>query len=270
MTSPIKRDITIFQGETFEESVFITSGTALTVTEVQAGAQAVLTTKENPAFLQIGDYVYCSGFDCYPSLNDSFEVVDVSGNQVTIDATVTTVLNGKGRMARSTNISSWSLAGQIRQKKLTAVGNVVASTTSGSLEVLLDGVNTVDAGDYIVIEGTNYTDNNPGFVKRKIVSRGLQSVLLLDRDPLATVTQARVTSAKQLIGVFNFPSIESIKGKFLWQLSATPFQESEVIPISYDRDKYYYDVKYSASGKITTLFYGDVTVVPQSTPPNQL
>lgn len=256
----INRNITVYQGTTYQETFFLTEGVRSEIASITTGTPTTITTK-TPHLLATNDYVYFSRAESSPSLIDAFQVTAVpSSTTFEIGTSINTVRSIKGAtVARTINISAYTFKGQIKQKRVKALGNALATVESGSRDVLVQGGADVDSGDFITLSGAGFTDSKILRVARS----GTSSVLTMATSATGNVSKQPIESAIKVLAEFNFSISNGVGGKVSASIPAT---DTEIIPISYDRDTYFYDIKYKTGTVIKPLVYGKVTVTPQVTP----
>ena len=259
-----QQNISIYQGSSFSQRIYLNNGVPLSVQDIQTGSSPEITFTRNHAF-QVNDYVQLIDIRSVPDIPDNVaQITSVTSESITIDQPINSYHKSiKSKVVKAKDLAGYTFKGQIRQKKIGDLGNLVVSVDSGSDEILLRGYNPIMVGDHILIPSAGFTEGSPGLVIQ-VFRAGLSSVIRVDTPATSTVSRQPISLLTKLLGSFSFSFPSSNGGVVEASLTAS---ETESFPITYDRPNYFYDIKaQKPDNTIVPVLHGNVSIIPQITP----
>ena len=261
---PPKIDFNIYQGTTFSRTFFLSQGVTYGIDSVLTGSTTTLTLASDHSLIA-GDFVRVTDADIIPSLSgDAYEVLSAPDSRsIELDVTTSGFRDiRKGKVQKTANTTGYKLRGQVRQRSIKALGNVLASTTNGNREIILSAITPLKVEDRITIPGASVSEERIVQV-RNVVNAGdrAMQILLMESAPSVTQVNAVIESSSTLLADFTF-RMSPMKGMITALMASA---ESASIPATADKRNYFYDIKYQSGGTISVLSYGNVTITPQIT-----
>lgn len=260
---PPKIDFTIYQGTTFSRSFVLSEGSKYPISSITTGNPTTIEFTIDHDFQQ-DEYVLVIDAESIPLLSSSYKILSVTPNSITIDVSTTAVLSSeKAVVQKAANLTGYNFQGQIRQKLIQSLGNVLATTQQGNREVVLSGVTSLKVGDRVTIEDIiGLSDVLIDQTRTVSGVRQDRQILVLEIPATESRNQATITVNPVKLADFSFEYL-ALQGKVTASIPASITQQ---IPSTYDNRHYFYDLKYDVGGSvIRVLSYGNVSIVPQVT-----